>query len=340
MRAALLYGPGDLRIEEVETPTPCGHEVLVRVRCIGICPSDVRVYEGVYKRKMGSYGKDSFGLFGHEWSGEVVEIGDSVEDFSVGDRVVPEIIIPCGTCRPCRRGLTNLCVNKVNVTRGYAEFAKAPSKNLLRIPENVSFEEAAFSEPIAVCLHANEVASIRPGDFVLVIGGGPMGLLNMQISKLSGASVIVSEVVEERLEVARRMGADMAVNPAKESLSERVKEATGGYGADAVIVATGNKAAIESAFEAVGPAGTVVLFGGTYPPAKAEFDPNLVHYGEVRVAGSYDHLPVHMEKALRLLSARLIDVKNLISHTFGLEQLKEGFELVRSGRALKVLIRP
>jgi len=340
MRAALLYGPGDLRIEEVETPTPGEHEVLVRVRCVGICPSDVRVYEGIYKRRVASYGRESFGLFGHEWSGEVVDVGGSVVGFSVGDRVVPEIIIPCGTCRPCRRGFTNLCVNKRNVIRGYAEYAKAPFENLLKIPDNVSYEEAAFSEPIAVCLHANEMASIRPGDVVLVIGSGPMGLINLQISKLSGASVIVSEVVEGRLEMARRMGADVVVNPAREDLAERVREAAGGYGADAVIVATGNKAAIEAAFESIGPAGTVVLFGGTYPPIKVEVDPNLIHYGEVRVVGSYDHLPVHMERALMLLSRRSIDVRSLISHTFGLEQLKEGFELVKTGRALKVVVKP
>lgn len=340
MRAATLYGPKDLRIEEVDTPAPNECEVLVRVRCVGICPSDVRVYEGVYKHKVSLYGKDSFGLFGHEWSGEVVKVGGSVRGFSVGDRVVPEIIIPCGTCRPCRKGFTNLCVNKRNVIRGYAEYVKAPSENLLKIPDSLSYEEAAFSEPIAVCLHANEIASVKPGDTVLVIGSGPMGLINMQISKLSGASVIVSEVVEERLEMARKIGADMVVNPARENLHNKVKEVSGGYGADAVIVATGNKAAIETAFESIGPAGTVVLFGGTYPPTKVELDPNLIHYNEIRVVGSYDHLPIHMEKALLLLSKKSLDVKSLISHTFELDNLREGFELVKTGKALKVMVRP
>lgn len=339
MKAALLYGPRDLRIEEVEIPKIKDDEVLIKVKNIGICPSDVRSYLGIYKRQIIPYGKESYGLTGHEWAGEIVEVGSAVKEFSVGDRVVPEIIVPCGVCKLCRKGMSNLCQNKQNIVRGYAEYAKAPAKALFKVPENVSLKEAAFSEPIAVCLHANEIISPKPGDTILVVGAGPMGLLHLQISKLSGAKVIVSEVVESRLEMAKEYGADEVVNPIQDDMPKRVKELTDGYGADAVIVATGSKSAIESAFKAVSVAGTIVLFGGTYPPVNIEVDPNLIHYGELKVTGSYDHLPTHVERGLKLLHEKKIEVEKLVSHTLPLEQLKEGFELVKSGTALKVQIK-
>ena len=338
MKAAVLYGPSQLSIEEVDVPEIKEDEVLIRVKNIGICPSDVRSYLGIYKRQL-AYGKDSYGLTGHEWSGEIVEVGHMVKDFSIGDRVVPEIIIPCGICKFCRKGMPNLCKSKQGVTKGYAEYVKAPAKVLFRIPENVSFKEAAFCEPIAVCLHANEIISPKPGDTILIIGGGPMGLIHLQISKLSGANVIVSEVVENRLKVVKEFGADITINPLEEDMPKVVKELTDGYGADAVIVATGNKTAIESALKAVSAGGTVVLFGGTYPPVNVEIDPNVIHYGEVKVTGSYDHLPIHVEKALKLLHDKKIEVGKLVSHTLQLEQLKEGFELVKNGTALKVQIK-
>jgi L-iditol 2-dehydrogenase len=188
-------------------------------------------------------------------------------------------------------------------------------------------------------LHANEIISPKPGDTILIIGGGPMGLIHLQISKLSGANVIVSEVVENRLKVVKEFGADITINPLEEDMPKVVKELTDGYGADAVIVATGNKTAIESALKAVSAGGTVVLFGGTYPPVNVEIDPNVIHYGEVKVTGSYDHLPIHVEKALKLLHDKKIEVGKLVSHTLQLEQLKEGFELVKNGTALKVQIK-
>jgi len=339
MRAAVLYGPEDLRIEEVEIPQIGDNEVLVKIKNIGVCPSDVRNYLGIYKRNI-PYGKESYGLSGHEWSGEIVKVGENVKGFSVGDRVVPEIIVPCGSCKFCMKGMTNLCKNKTGIIRGYAEYAKAPAKALFKIPENVSFSEAAFSEPIAVCLHANDIISPKPGETILIIGGGPMGLIHLQISKLSGANVILSEIVESRLKAAKDFGADVVVNPLNEDLSKVVKGLTQGYGADAVIVATGSKTAIESAFKAVSAAGTIVLFGGTYPPTNIEVDPNLIHYGELKVTGSYDHLPTHVERGLKLLSQKKINVKKLISHTFPLDSLKEAFELVRKATALKVQVVP
>lgn len=162
----------------------------------------------------------------------------------------------------------------------------------------------------------------------------------MSFQPLISNILSLSEVVEKRLMMAKELGADVAINPAKEDLSKRVKELTGGYGADAVIVATGNKTAIESAFKCVSGAGTIVFFGGTYPPANVEIDPNIIHYGEIKVIGSYDHIPSHVERALKLLSEGKIRVEKLVSNTFSLDQLRDGFELVKSADALKVNVKP
>ena len=340
MRAALLYGPNDVRIEDVDIPKLEANEVLVRVKKIGICPSDVRIYQGIYKHEP-VYGKESYGTSGHEWTGEIVKVGSAVKGFSLGDRVVPQLIIPCGVCKFCRKGITNLCISKTGQGRGYAEYTKAIANALFKLPENVSYEEAAFAEPIGVCLHANEIISPRPGDTVLIIGGGPMGLIHLQLSKLSGATTIVSEVVESRLEVAKHFGADAVINPAKEDMPKKVKEMTDGYGADGVIVAVGNKVAIESAFKAASAAGTIVLFGGTYPLGTTiQIDPNVIHYGELNVTGCYDHMATHIERTLKVLSKKAINVEGLISNTFPLERLKEGLELVKSASAIKVQVAP
>jgi len=340
MRAAVLYGPEDLRIEDVPIPSIADDEVLVRVNVIGICPSDVRIYKGIYAKKYFPYGKESYGLSGHEWSGEVVRVGKNVRDFSPGDRVIAEILVPCGVCRLCKKGMPNLCLKKKELLRGYAEYVAIPHRNLLKIPDNVEFEEAALSEPISVCLHANDLASPKPGDVVLIIGAGPMGLLNLQIFKSSGAMAIISDFLESRLEVARDLGADEVINPAKESVEERLRELTNGYGADIVIVSVGNKAAIEEAFKVVGPGGKVILFGASYPPTTIEIDPNVIHYKEVTVMGCTDHLPIHTENALKLLSRKMINVKKLITHVLPLEKLEEGFKLVENLIGLKKLIKP
>ncbi len=340
MKAAIAYGPSDIKIEYVDTPSLNDDDALIKVKAIGVCPSDVRVYKGIYKKKYYEYGPDSYGLSGHEWSGEVAQVGNSVKQFAVGDRVAPEILVPCHTCWACRRGAVNLCPNKKVLNRGYAEYVKVPSKFLFPLPSKVSYEAAAFVEPIATVLRANEKISPRPGDTVLVIGAGPMGLLHLQVSKLSGATVVVSEVVAGRLKVAEKLGANAVINPAKEDLQNRIKELTDGHGADHIIVSTGNTEAIKSAFTAVSSTGTILLFGGTYPPSTVPVDPNLIHYNEIRVIGSFAHRTVNVEKALKILSDNAIRAEELISNTFRLDQLKEAFELVDSGRSLKVNVKP
>jgi len=339
MKAAIQYGPKQVGIEMVDVPQIKDDEVLIRVKNIGICPSDVRSYVAADKRQWYPYGTEGYGLSGHEWSGEVVKIGKDVNGIKLYDKVVPEIIIPCGTCKYCRQGYTNLCIHKSYISRGYAEYAVAPSKYLYKLPPNVSFSEAAFTEPLAVVLHTNDVVAPRPGETVLIVGAGPMGLLHLMISKLSGASIIMSEINESRLKIAKELGADILVNPASEDLSKVVKENTED-GVDAAIVTVGNKAAIESVFPVVSRRARIVIFAGTYPQSKIEIDPNLIHYGELKLTGSYDHMPENMTRALQLMDKKMVNLEKIITHKLPLERLNEGFELVLNAKSLKVQITP
>lgn len=340
MKAAFIYGPKDIKVKETSVPRLQKDEVLVRIRACGICPSDLKYYLGLKKYENTPYGEKSRGLTGHEWAGEAAKVGSDVEGISEGERVVPNIIIACGKCKFCRGGKTNLCINKVYIHGGFAEYAKAPAKNLLKIPENLTYEEACMTEPVACCLNGNIRSKIQKGDDVVIIGDGPMGLIHLQLAKASGARVVVSGHHHERLEVAKRLGADDVFNSAEEDVVQAVKDLTDGYGADAVIVTAGSKNAIEEALQIVSVGGVVNLFAGTYPPTKIEIDPNIIHYGQIVLTGSWDCTPDLYEKALKLITLGIIKTKPLISHIFPLTQIGEAFNMVKKRGGLKVIIKP
>ncbi len=339
MKAAILYGPQDLRIEDVPVPNIGAEEVLIKVEVIGICPSDIKNYLRTDGKTWFPYGLQSYGLSGHEFVGKVIALGENVKNFSVGDIVVPEIIIPCGRCRFCKRGLTNLCSNKKYISHGYAEYAKVNANYLYKVPEGVSMEMAAFAEPLSVVLHTNSILGLRPDDTVLITGAGPMGLLHTMVTKLSGARVIISEVNEKRLKLAEKFGADVLLNPKEVDAPGKIKEITEG-GADAAIVTIGNKDAIESAINSIRSSGTVVIFASAYPDITININPNIVHWGEFKITGSYEHMPIDMDRALDLMKYHKINVLDLVTATFRLDDLKKAFEYARSGEGLKVQIRP
>lgn len=341
MKAALMYEPLKIILrEDVDVPKPGRREVLVRIKAVGVCPSDVRFYTGERLTGELSYGDNSYGLLGHEWSGEVVEIGPEVDNLDVGDFVACDHLVPCGKCRYCGMGFTNLCMNKTWYLRGYAEYALGYAPFTYKLPRHVRFEEACFAEPIAAVLNANRIADVKPGDVVLVVGAGPMGLLHMQVAKMSGATVIISDVIRERVEFARDMGADISVNTLEEDLSKVVKEATDNVGVDKAIVSIGNKTAIEQTIPLVRKKGVVILFGGTFPPTNISIDPNIIHYGEIILTGSHDHLLEDFRRAVELISCHKIELMRLISHRFKLDNLAEAFETVRTKRGLKVIVYP
>lgn len=340
MRAAVLYSPRNLVVKEVEDPRPGPGEVLIRVRSAGICQTDLRFYTGAGGSARVPFGEQSYGLTAHEWSGEVVELGPYVEEFSVGDHVVPDFLVTCGKCRYCIRGMTNLCPRRRTYFRGFAEYAVAYAANTYKVLGTMGLDESFLTEPLSTVLNANEIAGVSVGDVVVVVGAGAMGLLNLQVSKLEGAFVVVSDLRRDRVRIAREMGADVAVDSMEESLSDVVESVSDGYGADVAIVTAGDKKVIEESVKLLAKAGRLIIFAGTYPPSDITLDPNKIHYHQVQITGSYDHQRHHFQKAIELISRGRLKIKQLITHVFPLEKIEEGFRVVEEKLGIKVLIKP
>ena len=335
MKAALLYGVRDVRIEDAPVKQPDPDQALIRIRACGICPTDVRSYTGL--RKVSDFPR----TLGHEWVGEIVEVGSDFHGFKVGDRVAPEWRAVCGRCYYCRRGIFNYCQNmeRGKVRGGFYEYGVSAARYMRPIPDEMPYEEAAFAEPLACCINGNQETNITVGDDVVIIGAGPIGLLHLQLAKHQGARVIVSELIESRLEIAKELGADDTVCPAKEDAIERVKELTEGRGANAVIAAIGTPEVARIAIEMAGICGTVNFFAGTYPPGEIPLDPNVVHYKQLVLTGSHDFTPHHFTTALKLMQYGIINVKPIISHVMPLEEIASAFDIVAERKGLKVVIR-
>lgn len=344
MKAAVIHAPKNIRIEEAPIPEIKPNEVLVKVKFCAICPSDLRLFLGT-RRTLSIEAKSETGktdyprIVGHEVSGIVEEVGKEVTNFSKGDRVVVDLLARCGKCYYCIRGMNNLCLNPSPLVGGFAEFTKASEQNTFKIPNNLSFEEAALTEPLACCINGVEKLNIRKGDKAAIIGAGPIGLMHLQLLKLSGVSVLVSEPLENRLKIARELGADKLVNPSKEDLVKEAKKFTDGLGVNGAIVAVGNPLAIEQGLSIMAKGGVLVIFAGVWPPVKLSIDPNIIHYNEISITGAESRTLDQFYRALMMISNNLIKIKPLISHVFPLERISEGFEMASSLSGLKVLIK-
>jgi len=342
MLVAILYGPGDLRLEERPIPEPGPGEVVARVRAATTCGTDVKMYSRPYVSSVIKLPSP----FGHEWAGDVVAVGPGVEGWEPGDRIRAGNSAPCLRCRFCRRGKQNLCEDRVWLWGAFAEYIRVPREvmevNAQKIPEGLSYEEAAITEPLACVLHGARLAGIQPGDVVAIIGAGPIGILHAQVAKHMGAvEVIISDLIEERLKIAKQVGADIAVNAREEDLAEVVKAETDGLGADVVIEAVGLPATWERAFELVRKGGTVLEFGGCPPGTTVRLNTELLHYGEVKVLGSFHATPREFEIALSMIASGTIKVKPLITSRRPLPELEEVMRSLREEKKdLKVAIVP
>jgi L-iditol 2-dehydrogenase len=341
MKAALLYGVKDLKVESVEKPTVGLGEVLVRVKAATTCGTDLKIFQRGYVEGVINLPT----VFGHEWAGEVEEVSEELLWPKKGMRVRAGNSAPCLRCRMCQRGDYNLCEDMMWLWGAYAEHIKVPSRmvavNMQEIPSHLTFEEAAITEPLACVLHGVEKANIKFGDIVAIIGAGPIGLLHLLVSKKMGTEkVIVSDLVEERLQVAQKLGAEV-VNASLGDPVEKIKGLTNGYGADVVIEAIGLPATWEQALKMVRKGGTVLEFGGCPPGTEIKVRTELLHYGQVTVLGTFHATPLHFRKALNILASRTIDVRSLITQKMKLEKIKDAFEtLITSKKDIKIAITP
>jgi L-iditol 2-dehydrogenase len=342
MRAALLYAVRDLRVEEVEKPEIDAGEVLARVKVATTCGTDLKIFQRGYLDKIIKMPT----IFGHEWAGDIVEVAEGVERLKRGMRIRAGNSAPCFKCNMCQRGKHNLCEDMLWLWGAYAEYIRVPARtvkvNTLEIPPNVSYEEAAIAEPLACVIHGAEEANIKPGDTVAIIGAGPIGLLHLLVAKkMEAEKIIISDLSEERLRFAEKLGADLVVNAEEEDLVRETKKLTKGYGADIAIEAIGTPKTWEQALEAVRKGGTVLEFGGCPPGTEIKVNAELLHYGEVTIKGVFHATPNHFKKALDLITTGKIDVKPLVTRHVPLENIQDTFETMTSSKSdLKIAVHP
>ena len=342
MKVAMLYGVKDLRVEDVEVPRVEAGEVLVKVKAATTCGTDLKIFQRGYVEKVIKLPT----IFGHEWAGEVVDVGEGLEWPEKGMRVRAGNSAPCLHCKMCQKGKYNLCENMIWLWGAYAEYIKVPARmvlvNMQEIPQHVSFEEAAITEPLACVLHGVEKAKVKLGDTVAIIGAGPIGLLHLlTVKKIGAGKIIIIDLVDERLNFAEKLGADETINAGRENVVEKVRRLTDGYGADVVIEAIGLPATWEQALKLVRNGGTVLEFGGCPPGTEIKVNTELLHYGEITVLGTFHAIPLHFRKALNLIASGTINVKPLITRKMRLKDIKEAFETLSTSKSeIKITINP
>lgn len=332
MKAAVVHGKGDIRIQEYSTPSAGDGEIVVRTRMCGICATDIKTLLGQ------GLPKDLPTILGHEVVGEIAEIGRGVSGYRIGDRVAVYPIAVCGECYFCRRGRNSLCEREFGLAHGvdggFAEFVRLPKQivdigGVVRLPEDLSFERAVLAEPLSCVFASLKACRIEPENTVLILGAGPMGLMHVKMSKWLGARVIAVDLLDHRLETARKMGADFCVNPGSANPIEEVKEITDGRGAEAVIASLGIPRVIEEHLKLTRNGGTFNIFGG--PPAgqTISVDPRWLHYGEINLTGTFASSPVQFRECLDLIHGGAIEVEDLISDRFDLDHFLDAVEKAR-----------
>lgn len=340
MKAVQFYAPGDIRVEDIPRPKAGRGEVVVEVKASLTCGTDLKTYRRGHPVLI----RETPSVFGHEMAGIIAELGPNTGGFSVGQRVVAANSAPCGHCFYCRRGSLSLCENLEFLNGSYAEFIAIPErivqKNLLGIPDGVTFRQAAMVEPLACTVHGIERSEIALGDTVCVIGHGPIGLMLARLARLKGARVIVVGRNPSKLAVARRFGAEELVDiTAVSDPVDAVRRLTpGGRGVDVAIEAVGLPETWEQAIAMSRPGGLVNLFGGCRSGTHIEIDTRRPHYDELSIIGVFHHTPRTVRTALALITSGQVDVDALVTHQMPLERLEEAFQLMISGETLKVAI--
>lgn len=340
MKAVVLRQSGGMEVIEMERPRAGPGELIVRMEACGLCGTDVEKIEGGYKA--------SKPVIGHEVAGVVVEVGEGVESFRVGDPVIPHHHVPCYSCYYCLNGSPTMCpyYREYNLDPGgFAEYFRVPSwivshDGVLRVPDRVTFEEASMTEPVACCVRAIERSNFREGERVVVIGCGPIGLTFVELLRRGGASVVIAtDRSEFRLDAAAKRGA-IPVNSSRADLRSEVMRYTEGRGADLSIVAAGNTKALEDAITAVRRGGRVCLFGVLPAGSTLDYDMSNLITREVSIISSNAATEVEMKKALEFISRGVVDADGLITHRYSLSQFGEALLTFKSLSSLKVMIRP
>ena len=341
MKAAVLRGVDDLRLEQLPDPKPKANEVLIRIRASGVCGTDVHMWEG----------KNNEGTFpfipGHEWAGEVLEVGKEIRSIKVGDKVVGEPFIPCGVCPNCRDGMAGvMCIQpeyygfRWETPGGFAEYVCTKEARLHVVPKSVGFDEASLIEPASVAYHGiwGGGGSVAPHDRVIVFGAGPIGLLSMLECQASGARVMVVEPIPYRRNMAKQLGADVVIDPVP-GYKEQIMDETGGRGASLILECSGSDTALADSIDLIAKQSRIVLVGQSVG-RKVPIEIGMTIWKATTIYGSCDS-PFFFPKTLDFMGRRLVDLTQVITHRFPLDRIHEAFELGKNASASgKIIIEP
>lgn len=339
MKVAMYYNNNDVRIEEMPIPKIDDNELLVKVQVCGICGSDVMEWYRVKKAPR---------VLGHEMAGDIVKVGKNVKKFKVGDRIFASHHVPCNTCSFCKNDQHTLCktLHSTNFyPGGFAEYLKVLEINIDRgvfiLPEEMTYEEGAFIEPLACAVRGMRIAGMKAGLSVLVLGSGVAGLLNIKLAKAMGASKIFATDIDDfRLKTAKNMGADIVIN-AKENVSEELKKHNNEKLADLVILCAGVPSAAKQAMDSVAAGGTILFFAPTEPGVEIPFPMFNLWNKQVKIVSTYAGAPRDLKESIELIKSKKVNVTDMITHRFPLNKAAEGFKLAAQAKdSIKIIIEP
>ncbi len=339
MFVAVYYNNKDVRVEEFPMPEIGEEEVLLKVMASGICGSDVLEWYRLPKAPR---------VLGHEATGIIDQVGKKVKSLKVGDRVFVSHHVPCNACVHCEKGHHTAC-ETLHTTNyypgGFSQYIKVPKINVqfgvYKLPDNMSYEEGTFIEPLACVARGQRLANVQKDDTVLIIGSGISGILHAQLAKFKGAKkVIVADINEYRMKLAEKFGADHALD-ARDNMPQKIKAFNNGRLADQVIVCTGATSAVMSAIDCVEKGGTILFFAVPDPTVKIPLPINQFWRNEITIRTSYGAAPNDLEEALAILSTKRLNVKDMITHRLPMREAQEGFRLMaNAGESLKVILEP
>ena len=340
MRSIVYLGPKHVELQRVPIPRPKKGELLVKVKAAVTCGTDLKTYHRGHPKFPPPF------AFGHEYGGDVIEVGEGVENFRIGMRITSNVFAECGQCFFCKRGQGNLCENLLYNFGSFSEYMIIPERIVRRttfeIPSDISYEEAALVEPLTTVVHGQHCIAIKPGERVAILGaGGPIGLMHQQLALSAGASqVIAAGHSDLRLEASLQLGATTVINTHSQDFVQSTRDLTEGYGADVVIECAGTKATWEMALDAVRRGGRVLWFGGLPGGTKVDVDAARVHYGEIALINLHGGTLQESREAFDLIIGHKIKIKPLISGHLPLEQLERALQLMSAGQAIKLAILP
>jgi len=342
MKGLVYEGIEKIKLKEIPIPNIQEDEILIKVKYAAVCATDLRIFKG--KKKI-SYPK----VLGHEFAGIIEKVGKDLLSWSVGDGVTAYPLISCGECYACKIGRKNICINRKTIgydyDGGFAEYVRIPAKaiqmgNLIKIPNNVNFREAAISEPLAAAYNGIVRSGLRENEAILIIGAGPIGLFHIQLARLRKPSlIIISEPIEEKRKLAKLLGADVVIDPLRNSLKDCIEKNTDGLGVDKILLDVSSPEIIENTINFLKKGGTYVIFAGSPEGSTITIDPNIIHYKEIIFTGVSGSTPEYHQEVLRLISSKEIDISPFTKDIFSLEEWDKAFDQKDKFQSLKPLFK-